>query len=417
MENKNNLKNTAKVINLGCRLNFFESEIIKDILVSKKIKNTIVVNTCAVTNSAVSKSINEIKKASKNFPNSKIIVTGCASQIDKKEFRNLPNVTKIIDNKMKTESKSYSDSENNEFDKYKFPNFNNQISARTRATLQIQQGCDHRCTFCIIPFGRGDAVSLPLGDVNKRLRNIVSSGYKEVTFTGIDLTSYGNDLRGKPNLGNLIKRVLLDNPELMRLRLSSIDPAEIDDELLNLMCYEKRLLPHFHLSIQSGDNLILKRMKRRHNREDVIRVCKNIKKHRREVTFGADLIVGFPTESEVHFNNTLELVKSCSLSNVHIFPFSPKEGTPASRMPQVDEHEKKKRIAKLRIICDEVLQKLMQEKKGKKIKVLFESTNLSYTDDFFKVKIENNSNKKLKKGEIIEVKVLDSNENFLKAIV
>ena len=226
-------------------MNFFESEIIKDILVSKKLNNTIVVNTCAVTNSAVSKSINEIKKASKKFPNSKIIVTGCASQIDKKEFRNLPNVSKIIDNKIKTESNSYTDYDNNQSDKYKFPNFNNLISARTRATIQIQQGCDHRCTFCIIPFGRGDAVSLPLGDLNKRLRNIISLGYKEVIFTGIDLTSYGNDLPGKPNLGNLIKRVLVDNPELRRLRLSSIDPAEIDDELLNLMCYEKRLLPHF----------------------------------------------------------------------------------------------------------------------------------------------------------------------------
>ncbi len=417
MENKNYVKNRPRVVNLGCRLNFFESEIIKDILVSKKINNTIVVNTCAVTNSAVSKSINEIKKVSKKFPNSKIIVTGCASQIDKKKFRNLPNVSKIIDNKVKTESNSYTLSKDNQFNKYKFPNFNNLISTRTRATLQIQQGCDHRCTFCIIPFGRGDAVSLPLGDVNKRLRNIISLGYKEVTFTGIDLTSYGSDLPGKPNLGNLIKRVLLDNPNLSRLRLSSIDPAEIDNELLDLMCYEKRLLPHFHLSIQSGDNLILKRMKRRHNREDVIRVCKKIKKLRQEVTFGADLIVGFPTESEIHFSNTLELVKSCSLSNVHIFPFSPKENTPASKMPQVDEYKKKKRIAKLRITCDEVLQKLMQEKKGKKIKVLFESTNLSYTDDFFKVKVENSSNKRLKKGEIIEVKVLSNNEKFLKAIV
>ena len=417
MENKNHVKNRPRVVNLGCRLNFFESEIIKDILVSKKINNTIVVNTCAVTNSAVSKSINEIKKVSKKFPNSKIIVTGCASQIDKKKFRNLPNVSKIIDNKVKTESNSYTLSKDNQFNKYKFPNFNNLISTRTRATLQIQQGCDHRCTFCIIPFGRGDAVSLPLGDVNKRLRNIISLGYKEVTFTGIDLTSYGSDLPGKPSLGNLIKRVLLDNPNLRRLRLSSIDPAEIDNELLDLMCYEKRLLPHFHLSIQSGDNLILKRMKRRHNREDVIRICKKIKELRKEVTFGADLIVGFPTESETHFNNTLELVKTCSLSNVHIFPFSPKESTPASKMPQVDEYKKKKRIDKLRIICHSVLQKLMQEKKGKRIKVLFESTNLSYTDDFFKVKIENNSNKKLKKGEIIEVKVLNNNENFLRAIV
>ena len=417
MENRNYLKNLPKVINLGCRLNFFESEIIRDILDSKKINNTIVVNTCAVTNSAVSKSINEIKKASKKFPNSKIIVTGCASQIDKTLFSNLPNVSKVVDNKVKTESNSYISSKKDKVGKYKFPNFNNLVSARTRATLQIQQGCDHRCTFCIIPYGRGDAVSLPVAEVNKRLKNIISLGYKEVTFTGVDLTSYGNDIPGKPNLGNLLRRVLIDNPELKRLRLSSIDPAEIDDELMNLMCYEKRLLPHFHFSIQSGDNLILKRMKRRHSREDVIKVCKKIKRLRKDVTFGADLIVGFPTESEIHFNNTLELVKNCSLSNVHIFPFSPKESTPASRMPQVEEYKKKKRITRLRIVCNEVLEKLLKEKKGKKIKVLFESINLSYTDDFFKVKIENNSNKNLKKGEIIEVKVLSNNEKFLKAIV
>ena len=278
MENKSYLRNLPKVINLGCRLNFFESEIIKDILDSKKINNTIVVNTCAVTNSAVSKSINEIKKASKKFPNSKIIVTGCASQIDKTLFSNLPNVSKVVDNKVKTESNSYISSKKDKVGKYKFPNFNNLVSVRTRATLQIQQGCDHRCTFCVIPFGRGDAVSLPITEVNKRLKNIISLGYKEVTFTGVDLTSYGNDIPGKPNLGNLLKRVLIDNPELKRLRLSSIDPAEIDDELMNLMCYEKRLLPHFHFSIQSGDNLILKRMKRRHNRDDVIRLCQKIKK-------------------------------------------------------------------------------------------------------------------------------------------
>ncbi len=417
MENNNQIKNMPKVINLGCRLNFFESEIIKDILVSNNVDNTIVVNTCAVTNSAVLKSISEIKKASKKFPNSKIIVTGCASQIDKKEFSDLPNVSKIVDNKIKTEPNSYSSTENNQVGNYKFPNFNNLNSARTRATLQVQQGCDHRCTFCIIPFGRGDAVSLPVGEVNTRLRNIISLGYQEVTLTGIDLTSYGNDLPGKPSLGNLLKRVFIDNPELKRLRLSSIDPAEIDDELLKLMCHERRLLPHFHLSIQSGDNLILKRMKRRHNRDDVIKVCEKIKKFRKDVTFGADLIVGFPTETEIHFNNTLELVKSCSLSNVHIFPFSPKKNTPASRMPQVDENKKKFRVAKLRSTCEEILQRLMTEKKGQKVKVLFESTKLSYTDDFFKVKIENNSNKKLNKGEIVEVKVLNNGKNFLKAIV
>ena len=415
MKKNDNTNITSKVINLGCRLNFFESEIIKDILVSNKLSDTIVINTCAVTNSAVSKSINEIKKTSKKYPNSQIVVTGCASQIDTKKFKNLPNVVKVVENKFKTEVESYTSDKIISRTKYNFPRFDALNSSRTRATLQIQQGCNHRCTFCIIPFGRGDAVSLPVSEINNRIQNVLSQGFKEITLTGIDLTSYGEDLIGKPKLGNLIKRLLIDNPKLQRLRLSSIDPGEIDEELEDLMCYEKRLLPHFHLSIQSGDNLILKRMKRRHTREQVITLCEKIKGIRSEVTFGADLIVGFPTENAIHFNNTIDLVQRCLLSNVHVFPFSPKENTPASRMPQVNDTIKTQRAKKLRSISDAILHKLIKEKKGKKISVLFESPNQSYSDDFFKVKIFNQTKRKLKKGDIIAVNITGNENNFLKA--
>lgn len=410
------IKKSPKVINLGCRLNFFESEVIKNILDTKKINDMIVVNTCAVTNLAVSKSISEIRKAARENPDSKIIVTGCASQVEKNRFLELPNVYNVVDNNAKTNEFSYLNSKkNNKKLKYKFPFFNEFKSTRTRATLQIQQGCNHRCTFCIIPYGRGDALSLPVGEINYRLKKILEDGYKEVTLTGIDLTSYGEDLPGKPRLGNLIKRILIDNPNLKRLRLSSIDPAEIDDELFYLMINEKRLLPHFHLSIQSGDNLILKRMKRRHNREEVINLCKKIKKVRKDVTFGADIIVGFPTEKEEHFQNTLDLIETCQLSNVHVFPFSPKSQTPASKMPQVCNDIKNKRIKIIREKCDEILERLMNNKIGDEIRILFETKNLSYTDDFFKVSIKMFGDRKVEKGELIEVKVIAKEKNFLRA--
>lgn len=410
------IKKSPKVINLGCRLNFFESEVIKNILDANKINDMIVVNTCAVTNLAVSKSISEIKKAARQNPDSKIIVTGCASQVEKNRFLELPNVFDVVDNKAKTNEFSYLNSKkNNKKLKYKFPFFNEFKSTRTRATLQIQQGCNHRCTFCIIPYGRGDALSLPVGEINYRLKKILEYGYKEVTLTGIDLTSYGEDLPGKPRLGNLIKRILIDHPNLKRLRLSSIDPAEIDDELFYLMINEERLLPHFHLSIQSGDNMILKRMKRRHNREEVISLCRKVKNARKNVTFGADIIVGFPTEKEAHFHNTIDLIETCELSNVHVFPYSPKSQTPASKMPQVCNDIKNKRTKIIREKCNEILERLMNKKIGDKIRILFETKNLSYSDDFFKVSTKMFSNTKVEKGELIEVKVIAKEKNFLRA--
>ena len=398
-------KEDTKVINLGCRLNFFESEVIKNILNQENLEKKIVINTCAVTNQAVRKSINEVKKASRKFPNYQIYVTGCASQVNEKVFSDLKNVHKIVDNKRKTLPESYTDQEIKEEKDFNFPFLKDFSSSRTRAMLQIQQGCDHRCTFCIIPYGRGDSKSLPFDQINKRAERLIESGYSEIVMTGVDLTSYGIDLPGKPKLGNILRRLLNFQPKLRRLRLSSIDPAEIDDDLMDLLLKEKRILPHLHLSLQSGDNLILKRMKRRHNREEVIKLCHDLRLVRSDFTFGADIIVGFPTETNQMFKNTLELIETCEFTNVHIFPYSPKEGTPASKMPQINEEEKKLRVEILRNKCKDILHQKLNKEIGKSSSILFESHKMSYSDGYFKVKTKESKNS-IKPGSMANVKIV-----------
>lgn len=398
-------KEDTKVINLGCRLNFFESEVIKNILNQENLEKKIVINTCAVTNQAVRKSINEVKKASRKFPNYQIYVTGCASQVNEKVFSDLKNVHKIVDNKRKTLPESYTDQEIKEEKDFNFPFLKDFSSSRTRAMLQIQQGCDHRCTFCIIPYGRGDSKSLPFDQINKRAERLIESGYSEIVMTGVDLTSYGIDLPGKPRLGNILRRLLNFQPKLRRLRLSSIDPAEIDDDLMDLLLKEKRILPHLHLSLQSGDNLILKRMKRRHNREEVIKLCHDLRLVRSDFTFGADIIVGFPTETNQMFKNTLELIETCEFTNVHIFPYSPKDGTPASKMPQIKEEEKKLRVEILRNKCKDILHQKLNKEIGKSSSILFESHKMSYSDGYFKVKTKESKNS-IKPGSMANVKIV-----------
>ena len=398
-------KEDTKVINLGCRLNFFESEVIKNILNQENLEKKIVINTCAVTNQAVRKSINEVKKASRKFPNYQIYVTGCASQVNEKVFSDLKNVHKIVDNKRKTLPESYTDQEIKKEKDFNFPFLKDFSSSRTRAMLQIQQGCDHRCTFCIIPYGRGDSKSLPFDQINKRAERLIESGYSEIVMTGVDLTSYGIDLPGKPKLGNILRRLLNFQPKLRRLRLSSIDPAEIDDDLMDLLLKEKRILPHLHLSLQSGDNLILKRMKRRHNREEVIKLCHDLRLVRSDFTFGADIIVGFPTETNQMFKNTLELIETCEFTNVHIFPYSPKDGTPASKMPQIKEEEKKLRVEILRNKCKDILHQKLNKEIGKYSSILFESHKMSYSDGYFKVKTKESKNS-IKPGSMANVLIL-----------
>ena len=398
-------KEDTKVINLGCRLNFFESEVIKNILNQENLEKKIVINTCAVTNQAVRKSVNEVKKASRKFPDYQIYVTGCASQVNEKVFSDLKNVHKIVDNKRKTLPESYTDQEIKEEKDFNFPFLKDFSSSRTRAMLQIQQGCDHRCTFCIIPYGRGDSKSLPFDQINKRAERLIESGYSEIVMTGVDLTSYGIDLPGKPKLGNILRRLLNFQPKLRRLRLSSIDPAEIDDDLMDLLLKEKRILPHLHLSLQSGDNLILKRMKRRHNREEVIKLCHDLSLVRSDFTFGADIIVGFPTETNQMFKNTLELIETCEFTNVHIFPYSSKDGTPASKMPQIKEEEKKLRVEILRSKCKDILHHKLNKEIGKSSSILFESHKMSYSDGYFKVKTKESKNS-IKPGSIANVKIV-----------
>ena len=405
-------KEDTKVINLGCRLNFFESEVIKNILNQENLEKKIVINTCAVTNQAVRKSINEVKKASRKFPNYQIYVTGCASQVNEKVFSDLKNVHKIVDNKRKTLPESYTDQEIKEEKDFNFPFLKDFSSSRTRAMLQIQQGCDHRCTFCIIPYGRGDSKSLPFDQINKRAERLIESGYSEIVMTGVDLTSYGIDLPGKPKLGNILRRLLNFQPKLRRLRLSSIDPAEIDDDLMDLLLKEKRILPHLHLSLQSGDNLILKRMKRRHNREEVIKLCHDLRLVRSDFTFGADIIVGFPTETNQMFKNTLELIETCEFTNVHIFPYSPKDGTPASKMPQIKEDEKKLRVEILRNKCKDILHQKLNKEIGKSSSILFESHKMSYSDGYFKVKTKESKNS-IKPGSIANVKIVSRQGDLL----
>ena len=398
-------KEDTKVINLGCRLNFFESEVIKNILNQENLEKKIVINTCAVTNQAVRKSINEVKKASRKFPNYQIYVTGCASQVNEKVFSDLKNVHKIVDNKRKTLPESYTDQEIKEEKDFNFPFLKDFSSSRTRAMLQIQQGCDHRCTFCIIPYGRGDSKSLPFDQINKRAERLIESGYSEIVITRVDLTSYGIDLPGKPKLGNILRRLLNFQPKLRRLRLSSIDPAEIDDDLMDILLKEKRILPHLHLSLQSGDNLILKRMKRRHNREEVIKLCNDLSLVRSDFTFGADIIVGFPTETNQMFKNTLELIETCEFTNVHIFPYSPKDGTPASKMPQIKEEEKKLRVEILRNKCKDILHQKLNKEIGKSSSILFESHKMSYSDGYLKVKTKE-SKHSIKPGSMANVKII-----------
>ena len=405
-------KEDTKVINLGCRLNFFESEVIKNILNQENLEKKIVINTCAVTNQAVRKSVNEVKKASRKFPDYQIYVTGCASQVNEKVFSDLKNVHKIVDNKRKTLPESYTDQEIKEEKDFNFPFLKDFSSSRTRAMLQIQQGCDHRCTFCIIPYGRGDSKSLPFDQINKRAERLIESGYSEIVMTGVDLTSYGIDLPGKPKLGNILRRLLNFQPKLRRLRLSSIDPAEIDDDLMDLLLKEKRILPHLHLSLQSGDNLILKRMKRRHNREEVIKLCHDLSLVRSDFTFGADIIVGFPTETNQMFKNTLELIETCEFTNVHIFPYSPKDGTPASKMPQIKEEEKKLRVEILRNKCKDILHKKLNKEIGKSSSILFESHKMSYSDGYFKVKTKESKNS-IKPGSIANVKIVSRQGDLL----
>lgn len=382
-----------EVITFGCRLNIYESEIIKKNLALSKLGNVAVFNTCAVTKEAEKQAKQAIRKMKRMEPERKIIVTGCAAQNKPALFADMAEVDKVIGNEEKLSPEYYSlDGEKvlvNDIMSIKetAAHLVESFDGRARAFIQVQNGCDHRCTFCIIPFGRGNSRSLPIGVIARQVRLLVAKGYKEVVLTGVDVTAYGPDLPGSPTFSQMVKRLLAQVPELERLRLSSIDVAEIDAELYSMMAGEERLMPHFHISLQSGDDLILKRMKRRHNRQQVLEFCSRLRKDRPEVSFGADIIAGFPTETDKMFTNTRKLISEAGLQYLHVFPYSQREGTPAARMPSIPMALRKERAAVLRAEGEVQLQKFMQLNIGRTASVLLENEDSGHSENFLPVKI------------------------------
>jgi threonylcarbamoyladenosine tRNA methylthiotransferase MtaB len=399
MDNQNNsiVSNAVNsVVTFGCRLNIYESQVIRQNIEESGVKDLIVFNTCAVTKEAEKQAKKAIRKAKKDNPHIKIIVTGCAAQYNPEEFASMLEVDKVIGNEEKLVPSNYS------FDAQKVlvndimsvketaGHLVSHFEGKTRAFLQIQNGCNHRCTFCMIPLARGNSRSVPIGKIAEHVAALLNNGYQEIVFTGVDITDYGLDLPGVPSLAQMITRVLQLNPELNRLRLSSIDVAEIDDRLFEMMAYEPKLMPHYHISLQAGDNMILKRMKRRHNREQVIEFCHKLRSIKPEVSYGADIIAGFPTETDEMFANTKALIAQAGIQFLHVFPYSERKETPAARMPQVDKLLRKKRAAILRQEGQKQLEKFLGAHIGVSSYVLSEGGDFGHTENFIKVKLSSN---------------------------
>ena len=416
------MENNIKFSTLGCRLNSYETESMRNMAGTVGLNNAVVINTCAVTHQAVSKSRQEIRRLKRENPNSTLIVTGCAAQIDPMGFSKMSEVDFVLGNSEKMRPEIWSnlasgapvESERVQVDDIMSisetaSHLIDGFGTRSRAYVQIQNGCDHRCTFCTIPFGRGNSRSVPAGVVVEQIKRLVQKGYNEIVLTGVDLTSWGADLPTHPKLGNLITRILRLVPDLNRLRISSIDSIEVDEEFLDAIATERRLMPHFHLSLQHGDDLILKRMKRRHLRKDAILFCEKVRKLRPEVTFGADIIAGFPTESDEHFENSIKLVEECGLTWLHIFPYSKRDGTPAARMPQIDGRTIKSRAELLRSLGKKVRSKHLKEQIGRKHKVLMESSVLGRTEQFAEVLFSSPK----QEGSIVDATISDASNSQL----
>src|SRR6516165_3708247 len=362
-----------ELITFGCRLNAFESEVIRRAAVAAELKDAVIVNTCAVTSEAERQARQAIRRARRMRPEATIIVTGCAAEIAPERYAAMPEIDRVLGNLAKLQPQSYlpegaSSADLAETAGHLIDGF----EGKSRSFLQVQQGCDHRCTFCVIPYARGSSRSVPMGLIADQARRLVVAGYREIVLTGVDLTAYGADLPGSPSLGQMVRRLLTAVPELRRLRLSSLDPAEIDSELWQLFAEEKRLMPHLHLSLQAGDDLILKRMKRRHSRAEAIAVARYARALRPEVALGADLIAGFPTETEDMFRRSLDLVAECKLAFVHVFPYSARPGTPAARMPPLPDPVVKERAARLRTAGAAALAAELAARVGGETEVLVE---------------------------------------------
>jgi threonylcarbamoyladenosine tRNA methylthiotransferase MtaB len=383
---------------LGCRLNAYETEAMKDLANRAGVHDAVVVNTCAVTAEAVRKARQEIRRLRRENPSARIIVTGCAAQTEPQTFSAMSEVDLVIGNTEKMRAETWAQMTPDLIGATEAVQVDDIMSVtetaghlidgfgtRSRAYVQVQNGCDHRCTFCIIPYGRGNSRSVPAGVVVDQIKRLVGSGYREVVLTGVDLTSWGADLPGEPRLGNLVMRILRLVPDLPRLRISSIDSIEVDPDLMAAIATEPRLMPHLHLSLQAGDDMILKRMKRRHLRDDAIRFCEEALKLRPDMTFGADIIAGFPTETEAMFANSLDLVRACHLTWLHVFPYSPRQGTPAARMPQVNGKATRDRAARLRAAGAAQVAAHLEAQVGREHQVLMESPRMGRTEQFAEV--------------------------------
>jgi threonylcarbamoyladenosine tRNA methylthiotransferase MtaB len=369
-----------EVITMGCRLNTFESEVMRGHASLAKLDDTIIVNTCAVTAEAERQARQTIRRMHRKNPSKRIIVTGCAAQLDPTGFAAMPEVDHVIGNEEKMKAETFAELNGHaevrvadimtvrETASHLVKGFD----GRARAFVQIQQGCDHRCTFCIIPFARGNNRSVPLGAIVEQARILVAEGYREIVLTGVDICSYGSDLPGRPRLGEIVKRLLVQVPALERLRLSSLDPAAMDDTLFEVLAHEPRLMPHLHLSLQAMDDMVLKRMKRRHLRDDALRIGDRARKARADVVLGADLIAGFPTETDAMFENTLSAVADMGLTHLHVFPYSERDGTPAAKMPTVPVSERKARAEMLRQAGDAMLTAFTAGQTGRDCQVLVE---------------------------------------------
>lgn len=386
--------------NFGCRLNAYETEAMKELAARAGLRDAVVVNTCAVTAEAVRKSQQAIRRLKRDNPDAQVIVTGCAAQTEPETFAGMEEVARVVGNLEKMQPQTWKNLAQG-------PDFignteqvivDDIMSAtetaghlidgfgtRSRAYVQVQNGCDHRCTFCIIPYGRGNSRSVPAGVVVEQIQRLVDKGYNEVVLTGVDMTSWGADLPGAPRLGNLVQRVLKLCPDLNRLRISSIDSIEVDPALIEAIASEKRLMPHLHLSLQAGDDMILKRMKRRHDRHQAIAFCADMRRARPDIVYGADIIAGFPTETEEMFANSLKLVEQCGLTWLHVFPYSPRHGTPAARMPQVKKDVIKQRAARLRSVGEKAVSEHLARQIGRRHSVLVEAADMGRTEAFTEV--------------------------------
>jgi len=383
---------SVDVVTFGCRLNVYESEVIRRAAAGADLADTVVVNTCAVTSQAVKQARQSIRKLKRERPGARIVVTGCAAQTEPAAFANMPEVDRVLGNEEKLDPAIWRSHEKVSVgDIMTATNAVlhplDAIAHHTRAFLQVQNGCDHRCTFCIIPYGRGNSRSVPVVDVVAQARRLVESGHREIVLTGVDITSYGSNLPDAPTLGALVKQILKNVPELERLRLSSIDSVEADNDLLDALANESRLMPHLHLSLQAGDDLVLKRMKRRHSRADAIAFTGQVRRLRPDVIFGGDIIAGFPTETEEMFARSLDLVIECALTHLHVFPFSARPGTPAARMPQVQHAIVTERARRLRERGGEALRKHLDSEIGGQRRVLVERGGIGRTEQFTPVRL------------------------------